>query len=60
MNSLKRADFSLFVVLEEFDEDLDEPSNEKIYSSGDQGVKKDLGGELGMGKSLCHSYSELV
>ena len=32
------------MVLEEFDEDLDEPSNEKIYSSGDQGVKKDLRG----------------
>ena len=47
------------MVFKEFDEDLEEPRDEKIYSSGDQGVKKDLG-ELGMGKSLCHPYSELV
>ena len=44
MNSQKRVYFSIFEVLEVFDKDLEEPRTEKIYSSGDQGVKKDLGG----------------
>jgi hypothetical protein len=43
VNSLKRADFPIFEVLEEFSEDLDEPRSDEIYSSGNWGVKKGPG-----------------
>ena len=36
---LKVVDFSIFEVLEEFGEDLEGPSSDKIYSLGNQGVK---------------------
>ena len=45
-------------VLEIFGEDLEELSSDKIYSSGNRGVKKvqDLG-KRGKGNSSCHPYA---
>ena len=43
VNFLIRDDFPIFEVLKEFGEDLEEPRSDKIYSSGNRGVKKGPG-----------------
>ena len=39
----KRADFTIFEVLEKFWRGIEDLRSDRIYSSGNQGVKKGLG-----------------
>ena len=57
---LEIDDFPIFQVLKEFGEDLEDPRIDKIYSSGNRGVKKvqDLGDQA-MWKSFCHPYTHV-
>jgi hypothetical protein len=57
---LEIDDFPIFQVLKEFGEDLEDPRIDKIYSSGNRGVKKvqDLG-DRAMWKSFCHPYTHV-
>ena len=57
---LEIDDFPIFQILKEFGEDLEDPRIDKIYSSGNRGVKKvqDLG-DRAMWKSFCHPYTHV-